>query len=68
MKYLLKEEKAEEIRKKYHTSYLKEASGISTCYVSLIKNRKRAVPKRVAIAFTKAIDNNLEVEDLFTEV
>lgn len=68
MRYLLKEDKAEIIRKKYKNSYIVDTVGLCTSYVSQIMNRKRAVPKNVAYTFTKAINSEYEIEDLFNRV
>ena len=65
MKYYLKKEVAEKLKKKYRSTYFIEAVGISKCYTSLILNRKRHCPKRVAYCFTKAIDENAEIDDFF---
>lgn len=68
MKYVLKQEKADEIRQKFKNGYIANVSGLSLCYVSLIMNRRRKVQKRIAVCFTKAIDSELEIEDLFERV
>lgn len=68
MGYLLKEEKAEEIRKKYRNSYIAEQLGLSGAYVSLILHRKRQITKHVAYSFTKIINMDLEILDLFERV
>lgn len=65
MSYILKEEKAEEIKNKYKNSYFKEKLDLSGTYVSLIVNRKIPISKRLAYAFTKVIDVNAETEDYF---
>lgn len=65
MSYKLKEEKAEEIKKKYKNSYFIDNIGISACYVSLVLNRKRDVSKKVAYCFTKLIDSEAEISDFF---
>ena len=68
MRYMLKKNTAEVIRKKYRNSYIVEKVGLCTSYVSQIMNRKRAVPKNVAYTFTKSINSELEIEDLFDRV
>ena len=68
MKFLLKEDIATKIREKYKNSYITGTTGLSMCYVSLIMNRRRPVPKRVAYLFTKTIDSEYEIEDLFERV
>ena len=68
MKYILKEGKADEIRKKYKNTYISSITGLSTCYVSLILNGKRQVSKRIAYPFTKAVNSEYEIEDLFERV
>lgn len=65
MGYLLKEDVAKNIRKKYKNGYLSEIIGISPTYVSLIFHRKRIIPRRLAYAFTKAINSELEINNLF---
>lgn len=68
MKYVLKQDKADEIRQKLKNSYIASVSGLSLCYVSLIMNGRRNVQKRIAYCFTKAIDSELEIDDLFERV
>lgn len=68
MKYILKQDKADEIRKKFKNSYIADTSGLSKCYVSLIMTGKREVNKRIAYPFTKAVDSELEIDDLFERV
>ena len=65
MNYLLKEDTSKEIVEKYKNKYIAEKVGISVPYVSLILHRHRPIPKRVAYAFTKAINSEYEIEDLF---
>lgn len=65
MRYILRKETSELIKKKYKNSYIMETVGLCSSYVSQIVNRKRAVPKNVAYTFTKAINSNLEINDLF---
>ncbi len=68
MSYILKENKAEEIREKYKNSYIIEKLGLSGPYVSLILHRRRAITKHIAYSFTKIINSELEIEDLFERV
>lgn len=68
MRYMLKENTASLIKKKYRNSYIMETVGLCSSYVSQIINRKRAVPKNVAYVITKAINNDYEIEDLFERV
>lgn len=68
MKYLLKPDVAEEIKEKYKNGYISKRSGLSVCYVSLILNRRRAVQKRIAYAFTKSVNSEYEIRDLFEQV
>ena len=65
MSYILKKDVAEEIKKKYKGTYLMKTIGISKCYVSLILNRKKNIPKPLAYSLTKAVDKEAEIEDLF---
>ena len=65
MSYRLKEDASIEIRKKFKNIYFEQVVGLSKIYVSLILNRHRAIPKRIAYCFTKAIDSNAEIEDYF---
>lgn len=67
MKYLLKEDVAKEIRKKYKNKFFVETVGISRSYTSLILNRRRACPKMVAYTITKAINSEAEIRDFFEE-
>lgn len=61
MKYLLKEE----YLGKYKNSYIADRLDLSRVYVSWILNRKRPIAKHMAFAFTKVVDINAEVEDIF---
>ena len=61
MSYILKEETAQEIRKKYKNGYISEKLGLSGPYVSLVLHRKRGIPKHVAYSFTKVIDSEKEI-------
>lgn len=64
-KYILKEDKANEIKGKFKSVYIANGIDLSNAYVSLIIHRKKTVPKKTALSFTKVINNDLEVEDLF---
>lgn len=68
MKYVLKQGKADEIKQKLKNKYIADVSGLSLCYVSLIMNGRRKVNKRIAYPFTKAVDSELEIDDLFERV
>ena len=68
MGYLLKDGIAETFATKYKNSYIASGVGLSSTYVSLILHRKRAVPKRIAYAFTKVINSEAEIEDYFEYV
>lgn len=68
MRFVLKEDMAQLIKKKYRNTYIIETVGLCSSYVSQILNRKRAVPKNVAYTITKAIDSDLEIENLFDRV
>ena len=68
MGYLLKEDIAKEIKSKYKSNYLKDKIGISPAYVSLIVNRKKDIPKRIAYSFAKAINSDYEIEDIFNNI
>ena len=68
MRYILKENTSEIIKKKYRNSYIMETVGLCASYISQIINRKRAVPKNVAYTFTKAINSEYEINDLFDRV
>ena len=65
MGYILKEDIAEQIRLKYKNSYISTKLGLSQTYISLILHRKRAIPKHMAYSFTKVINSELEIDDLF---
>ena len=65
MRFILKEDTANSIKKKYRNTYIIETVGLCPSYVSQILNRKRVVPKNVAYSFTKAINSEYEIEDLF---
>lgn len=68
MRFMLKEDTSLLIKKKIKNTYLIDTIGLCPSYVSQIVNRKRAVPKNVAYTFTKAINNEYEIEDLFDRV
>ena len=68
MGYMLKEDEAKKIKAKYRNSYIANEIGISQTYVSIILNRKRHIPKRLAYLFTKVIDSESEINDLFEYV
>lgn len=68
MRYLLKEEQSNIIKKKYKNTYLMETVGLCASYMSMIVNRRKAVPKNVAYTITKAISSEYEIEDLFDRV
>ena len=68
MRFLLKNSSSDLIKKKYKNTYLIETVGLCASYISQIINRKRAVPKNVAYTFTKAINSELEINDLFDRV
>lgn len=65
MRFVLKEEASKLVKIKYKNRYLIDTVGLCASYISQIVNRKRAVPKNVAYAFTKAVNSELEIEDLF---
>ena len=68
MRYLLKEDTSEIIKKKYKNTYIVDTVGLCASYVSQIVNRRRAVPKNVAYTITKAINSEYEISDLFDRV
>lgn len=68
MRYLLKENTADIIRRKYKNKYLIEETGLCESYVSQIVHRKKAIPKNGAYVFTKAVNSEYEIEDLFDRV
>lgn len=68
MGYILKEEIADIFSKRYRNKYLSDELGISGTYVSLILHRKQKIPKRIAIAFTKVIDPEANIDDYFEMV
>lgn len=63
--YILKEDVANELRNKYKNKYLADTIGISLPYVSYILHRKRHISKTLAYFFTKTIDSEKEIDDLF---
>lgn len=66
--YLLKEEASKEIKNRYKVINLGATIGICRSYVIQMVNRKRKVSKPVAYAFTKCINSDYEIEDLFERV
>ena len=65
MGYLLKKDMADIFSRKYKNKYLSDELGISGTYVSLILHRKQRVPKRIALAFTKIINQEANINDYF---
>ena len=65
MGYKLKEEVALALRKKYKKGYIASIVGLSDAYVSQIFHRKITIPKRLAYSFSKAINSEYEIKDLF---
>ena len=65
MKYILKKDVAEELRKSYKTGYFSEKIGISRTYASLILNRHRVCPKPIAYCLTKIVNSEAEINDFF---
>jgi len=68
MRYLLRPNCAELIKNKYKNNYIATRLDLSATYVSLVLHRKRAIAKHLAYAFTKVIDSDANVEDLFEAV
>ena len=68
LRYLIKPDKAEEIKEKFKNKGLANTSGLSICYINLILNGRRKIQKRIAYAFTKSINSELEIEDLFDKI
>lgn len=68
MRYVLKKDASDIIKRKYRNTYIEEKIGLCASYVSQIVNRRRAVPKNVAYTFAKTINSNYEIEDLFDRV
>lgn len=68
MSYILKEDKRNEIKEKFRNKYLAKTLGKTECYICLVLNRKLTCPKTTAYSFTKIIDKDLEIEDLFERV
>ena len=65
MKYIIKKEVGEVIKKKYKCLYLSKQLGVSQSYLSLLVNGKIHCPKVVAYTFSKILNENYEIEDLF---
>lgn len=68
MRYLLKKEASDNIKSKYKNGYFVSTVGLCTSYVSQIINRRKAVPKNVAYTFSKAVNSEYEILDLFDRV
>lgn len=70
--YKIKDGKYEELK----TTYLKgrkiydlaENVGIKRCFMSLVLNGKRGCSKTTAYCISKAINSNLNIEDIFISV
>lgn len=66
--YRLKEGIYEKIKEKnpmFKVKGFAEIVGLKPCWTSLILNRKRTCGKTTAYCITKAIDPNLEIDDIF---
>ena len=68
MSYRLKEDVAEDIKKKFRGVYLANTLGRTQSYIALLLNRKMQCPKTTAYVFTKIVDKDLEIDDLFERV
>lgn len=68
MRYMLKENSANTIKEKFKNSYFVNNMGLSESYVSLIINRRVALPKNTAYMFTKMVNSEYEISDLFDRV
>lgn len=68
MGFILKKESADLITKKYKNSYISNQLNLSGTFVSQVLHRKKAVAKHTAYAFTKLINSEAEVEDIFEQV
>ena len=68
MSYIIKKDKAKEIKNKFRNLYIAETLGKNPSSVSLILNGKLRIPKTTAYAFAKVIDKDLEIDDLFERV
>ena len=66
--YLLKEDVANYLKEKYKQEYFAKEIGISGTYMSLIFNRKKTCPKRIAFCITKIMNKDAEIEDYFERV
>ena len=66
--YILKEDMSKMIRSKFKNTYISNTLGLSATYVSLVLNRHKSIPKRMAYSFTKLISSEYEIEDLFDVV
>lgn len=65
MSYVLKKDKASEIKNKCKCKKLADDLDKTPSYISLLINRKITCPKTTAFTFTKMVDENLQIEDLF---
>lgn len=64
--YIIKENIIKEYKKYGLVRKLAKITGLTEGYVSQILNGKKSdISKVVAYAITKALDNNLEIENLF---
>ena len=67
--YKIKEEKIKEYKKYGLVRKLSKITGLTEGYVSQVLNNKKAVAEKVyAYAITKALDDNLEIENLFKNI
>ena len=66
MEYILKENMKEIIKNKTNNRKIARKLGVTEGYVSqIINKRKTKISKLMAYGFCKAVDSELEIEDMF---
>lgn len=64
-KYVIKPEVALAIKNTFKYSYFIKELGYTKSYISLVLSGKKSVPRSSAYAFTKVVNYESKVEDMF---
>ena len=67
-KYVIKPEISEKIKNTFKYSFFIKELGYTKSYVSLVVSGKKSIPRYSAFAFTKCVNCDYKVEDLFDEI
>lgn len=63
--FIIKQEEAERIKRRYKLSNIAKDVGISKPYITLIFKGERPCSKKLAYCITKYISSESEIEDFF---